>query len=440
MMDFNKYLIFFFESISLFMGMFFLMQYFILQKKEHLFYSLYLFAISAYYPLAIPDLFFGASLEDTKAIARFDLFKRPIQFSVSLCYTCFIMYYLGVKHNSYKLYRQFRVLNYMYAFLSLGCLALNYFNIKYDTAYFFISIALFPVQVYVLITLFREKVKYSPFIIWGSIIVVMGSSVSLIDSVWLIKPTTNLSQANASSYLPVQIAILIDIFLFTIALQKKIADNEKSLINAAYQRQQAIVLERERIIADLHDDVGGGLSSIRMMSDLMAQQTASTNPLHTYSFAQKISVTAKDIAQRMHTIIWSLNAENDTLNNFAEYVRQYGISFFEDSPIAFECNNLSGLPAAIELSGVQRKNLFLIVKEAFHNILKHSNANKASITIAMQKHLLVIEVTDNGKGITNENKFGNGLKNMKKRMDEINGELQFSSHNGTTIKFFVRLQ
>jgi signal transduction histidine kinase len=420
------------------MAVFFFMQYFVLKKREHLFYSFYLFTVTAYYPLAMPDVFFHVSLTNENIIAGFDLFKRPIQFLVNLFYTCFVIYYLNLKQNASKLHKIFVALNYAYALLALACLMLNYLHINYNTAYFVISLFVFPVQIYVLILLFKKKVKYSYYIISGSIILVLGSILSLINSVWLIKPDTNLSQANADSYLSIQVAIVLDIFLFSFALQRKIADNEKSLINAAYQRQQAILLERERIIADLHDDVGGGLSSIRMMSDLMSQQTNPENNKAS-SFAPKISATAKEIAQRMHTIIWSLNVENDTLQNFAEYVRQYGVSFFENTPIKFECSNLNDLASGVQLSGVQRKNLFLIIKEALHNILKHSHASIAAINISLEKSMLFIKVNDNGNGISNENIFGNGLKNMKKRMDEVGGNVDITSNNGTVISISVKL-
>src|SRR5687768_4764950 len=120
----------------------------------------------------------------------------------------------------------------------------------------------------------------------------------------------------------------------------------------------------ERIISDLHDDVGGGLSTIRMMSDLMITQYEAQTGVtgieedNKQVFAQKISSTAKDIAQRMHTIIWSLNAENDTLGNFSEYVRQYGVSFFEDTGIRFSFDSDDNLPESHQLNGIQRKNLF----------------------------------------------------------------------------------
>jgi signal transduction histidine kinase len=327
----------------------------------------------------------------------------------------------------------------MYIVFAIVCFGLNYAGINYDLWYYILSLTLFPLQLFIVVALFRHKVRYANYIIWGSIITLVGSSLTLTYYIYLKKNEPLNPYANAYSYLPVMFSILFDMFLFTIALQKKIADNEKALILAATSRQQAIILERERIIADLHDDVGGGLSSIRMMSDLMSQQ-GEKESLHSYvTFGHKISLTAKDIAQRMHTIIWSLNSENDTIANFGEYVRQYGISYFENSPIKFTARNVSTLPHNVQISGVKRKNLFLIVKEALHNILKHSHGTEAAVEIFMIGNILYINISDNGHGIpidenVNAVKFGNGLKNMQKRMEEIHGNIIFLGDKGTVIK------
>ena len=294
-------------------------------------------------------------------------------------------------------------------------------------------------QLYVVIALFKYKVPYSNYVIWATIILLLGSTVTLLLSLYQAKNPAGIIN-NANSYIPVMIGILLDIFLFAVALQRKIADNEKSLINAAYMRQQAVILERERIIADLHDDVGGGLSSIRMMSDLMDQQLPDDIKTGPLNFALKISATAKEITQRMNTIIWSLNTENDNLQNFVEYVRQFGISFFENSSIQFHSSISPSLPLLKELSGVQRKNLFLVIKEALHNTLKHSGAQHAIVTLQIENGGIVyIEVADDGKGIEKNNSFGNGLRNMNKRIAEINGTISFESFNGTQIKITVPL-
>lgn len=433
MLNFKIYLALFFESIAIFMSVFFLIQHSILKKREHLYYSLYLFALSCYYFLAIPNLFLSVNAENSELIERLDFFKRPVQFLSSVFYTFFVIYYLGLKKTSAYLFKFFRFLIGSYLVLSATCLSLNFLEIPYDKIYYLVSMLLLPVQVYVVLALLKHRVRYSKFIIWGTIMILLGSTVTLLISIFV--PHTGTLIDVIQIFLPVQVSILIDMFLFTVALQKKIADNEKSLIDAAYQRQHAVLLERERIIADLHDDVGGGLSSIRMMSDLMAHQGSNTE--NTASFANKISITAKDIAQRMNTIIWSLNAENDTLENFVEYVRQYGVSFFENSGVEFLCTTDSDLPRELQLKGVQRKNLFLIIKESFHNILKHAAASKTTVHIFVGSHILHIQIKDNGSGINNPNQFGNGLKNMKKRMDEIGGKLEITSNAGTTIKIDV---
>ena len=435
----SEYFIYFFESVAFFMALFFFIQFSILRRLEYLCYALYLLLLTVYYLLAIPELFFGIDYNDKTSIAGYDLFKRPVQFLISVFYSLFVTYYLGLKKRSRPLYRLFNFLLILYTVLSAGCLAGNFFGIAYDSYYYFFSLILFPVQLYVVIALFKYKVPYSNYVIWATIILLLGSTATLLLSLYQAKNPAGIVN-NANSYIPVMISILLDIFLFAVALQRKIADNEKSLINAAYMRQQAVILERERIIADLHDDVGGGLSSIRMMSDLMAQQLpddVKTGPLN---FALKISATAKEITQRMNTIIWSLNTENDNLQNFVEYVRQFGISFFENSSIQFHSSISPSLPLLKELSGVQRKNLFLVIKEALHNTLKHSGAQHAIVTLQIENGGIVyIEVADDGKGIEKNNSFGNGLRNMNKRIAEINGTISFESFNGTQIKITVPL-
>lgn len=435
MPNIHIYLAIFFESISFFMCLFFFLQYNILRRKEHLYYALYLLAVGCYYILAIPPLFFKVTPHNQAVIDSLDIFKRPVQFLTSVFYTYFVIYYLGLKNAHSPLYKFFRFLIVAYLLMSGLCLLLNFLKIGYNNFFYIANMLLLPMQLYVVISLLRNPLPYSKYIIWGTIMILFGSTITLLISIYGPKPV-NLMQA-INIFLPVQFCILIDVYLFAVALQKKIADNEKSLIDASYQRQHAIMVERERIITDLHDDVGGGLSSIRMLSDLMAQQSATEQNGNTTHFAQKISATAKEIAQRMNTIIWSLNVENDTLGNFVEYVRHYGISYFENSGVAFQCFTGTDLPENLQIKGVLRKNLFLIIKESFHNILKHANASNATVHILVMKDKLSIQVKDNGTGITNPNQFGNGLKNMRKRAEEIQGDMKIHSNNGTIIELSV---
>jgi two-component system sensor histidine kinase DesK len=134
----------------------------------------------------------------------------------------------------------------------------------------------------------------------------------------------------------------------------------------------------------------------------------------------------------MNTIVWALNAENDTLQSLSEYIRLYGFSFFENTSIEFDSHLPDGA-ADIQLSGLQRKNIFLCVKEALNNVYKHSGAKKAWITIDIADGMLTVGVQDNGVGASKGNPFGNGLKNMGKRMAEINGEASFEQGIGASV-------
>jgi two-component system sensor histidine kinase DesK len=96
-------------------------------------------------------------------------------------------------------------------------------------------------------------------------------------------------------------------------------------------------------------------------------------------------------------------------------------------------SNLPENAVNTSLSGLQRKNIFLCVKEALNNVYKHSGAKKAWIDIGISNNLLTVVVNDDGRGLSNENPFGNGLKNINKRMKEINGDASFETSNGTHI-------
>jgi len=83
------------------------------------------------------------------------------------------------------------------------------------------------------------------------------------------------------------------------------------------------------------------------------------------------------------------------------------------------------------ISGEERRNIFLVVKEALHNTVKHAEASKVTITFNVKEDQLDLTIADNGKGLENiESQFGNGLDNMTKRIELINGNLEYTGKNG----------
>ena len=181
------------------MAIFFFIQYSILRKKEYLFYAVYLLLLTIYYLVAIPEFFFNIAVTDTESIKKFDLFKRPVQFLISVFYSLFVMFYLGLQKRSRPLYKTFVFLIALYLLLSSACLLGNLLEIQYDPAYYLIGLLLFPLQMYVVIALFKHKVAYGRYIIWGSILVLVGSSITLAISLSLAAPPPSPSKPSPSS-------------------------------------------------------------------------------------------------------------------------------------------------------------------------------------------------------------------------------------------------
>jgi signal transduction histidine kinase len=102
------------------------------------------------------------------------------------------------------------------------------------------------------------------------------------------------------------------------------------------------------------------------------------------------------------------------------------------------------VPAEIpnaDVSGVKRRNIFLVLKESINNVMKHAKATLVEINIRFENEQMLVEIVDNGKGIDPEklNQFGNGLKNMQRRMESIGGSFIILNNNGTTIKLEMPL-
>jgi signal transduction histidine kinase len=196
---------------------------------------------------------------------------------------------------------------------------------------------------------------------------------------------------------------------------------------AIFKAQQE---ERNRISADMHDDLGAGMTSIRLYSELAKNKLKGQE----ISEIEKISSSANELLGKMNAIIWSMSSSNDSLENMIAYIRSYTLEYFEDTDIKCNINLPAKIPYAI-VNGYIRRNVFLVVKEALNNILKHSGATVVSITLNVYEKTLQLLIHDNGKGIDFENlrQFSNGLKNMKKRMDDVEIDFKIETNNGTLI-------
>nr|WP_317043919.1 ATP-binding protein [Niastella yeongjuensis] len=203
-----------------------------------------------------------------------------------------------------------------------------------------------------------------------------------------------------------------------------------------FDKQMAILAakqeERNRISADMHDELGSGVTAIRLMSEIMKSRLKGD----VVPELEKISNSANELLGKMNTIIWTMKSSNDTLESLIAYIRAHAIEYFDSTPI--ECRvQLPVLIPQAEVSGEKRRNIFLSIKEALNNAMKHSQASQIHIIISTNDNLLMIKICDNGIGIDANKlrRFGNGLSNMRRRMESIEGSFKIESEKNCILTF-----
>jgi signal transduction histidine kinase/ligand-binding sensor domain-containing protein len=203
---------------------------------------------------------------------------------------------------------------------------------------------------------------------------------------------------------------------------------------AVLEKQLAVQFERQRISSEMHDDIGAGLSGIRLLTEMTKGKVKGTAAS---SEVEKIYESVGDISAKMKEVIWSLNTENDQLSSLISYIQRQARSWLENYPCQLSITIPEKIPD-LEIGGEARRNIFLTVKEAVHNIIKHSGADKVTINIDCDEQL-IISVSDNGKGmhVEENSNTGNGLKNMKQRIHQLNGKIFIKNHEGFSLKFEI---
>ncbi|MGH7495335.1 MAG: sensor histidine kinase [bacterium] len=207
------------------------------------------------------------------------------------------------------------------------------------------------------------------------------------------------------------------------------------------EEQQALERERLRISQDMHDEVGASLTAIAILSELARKDLAESKAAETH--VQKISEQAREVIDNIGEIIWAINPRNDPLDNLAAYLRHYAVRYFMMTVIKYHCEFPETMPE-VHLSAEVRRNIFLVFKEALHNIVKHAAATEVVLRLTCTAQRLEILIDDNGKGFSPENlsQFCNGLHNMKKRLENIGGTFSIQSRPncGTQISVVVGLE
>lgn len=246
-----------------------------------------------------------------------------------------------------------------------------------------------------------------------------------------------------SFVMPVLFGIVLIWFLLKFQKRKHQTELEKKDLLLREQQliidnQTAIETERTRIASEMHDDLGSGLTTIRYLSDRALKNV--TNEEEKIQIG-KIAEQSSALVRNMSEIIWAMNSRYDTVDNLLSYIRHYTSEYLESYHIDIDWHQGEWV-GDMRLNGEKRRNVFLVIKEALHNIVKHAKASKVIIHVHCDLPQLFIHIMDNGIGFDpqlSETK-GNGLYNIRKRMNTIGGDCSFEHKSqGTTMKIIIPL-
>jgi signal transduction histidine kinase/ligand-binding sensor domain-containing protein len=208
----------------------------------------------------------------------------------------------------------------------------------------------------------------------------------------------------------------------------------------AFEREQALLAERIRISGDMHDDMGAGLSALKLQGE-MALRTE-TDPEKRQQLARFAS-NAGELIASMRQIIWTLDEGQGSLEDLVAYSTNHARQYLSGHGIACVVNAAGPWPP-VRLSSEQRRSIFLVIKEALHNVVKHAGATSVQLDFSWETGALHARITDNGRGLPpgTDGSGGNGLHNMRRRIEGLGGSIRLEAADGdvgTRISFTVPL-
>ena len=216
--------------------------------------------------------------------------------------------------------------------------------------------------------------------------------------------------------------------------------NKKLLLQKeGFKRKVLLEKDRMRIMMDLHDDIGASLTALHLMTSLLSDVEVEERGK---GLVAKINEVSDKMVQDMNEIVWALNVTNDTLRNLMSYTRETISTLLSNAEIAFEESEPISYPKIV-VSGVARRNVFMIVKELVNNAIKHSGSDRVRLIVSIDDQLRFV-LSDFGRGIADPafsviTSGGNGLNNVKARVNALGGSIHFKNENGLTVRISIPL-
>ena len=214
------------------------------------------------------------------------------------------------------------------------------------------------------------------------------------------------------------------------------------------ERAHSLERERTRIARDLHDEVGAGLTEIAMQNFWVQREMEGKAPPATLDRVERARQSAVDLVRSVDAIVWAVNPANDTLDRFVPYLTHSLEQFLDAAGVRVRLDVPDAVPR-MAIEGAVRHSLFLVVREAVNNAVKHARPSFVALAIRIDQVRLWIDVEDDGCGIDpqkvsramHDQSSRSGLGNMRRRIEELDGHFEIGDRpaGGTRVAIDIRL-
>jgi signal transduction histidine kinase len=175
-------------------------------------------------------------------------------------------------------------------------------------------------------------------------------------------------------------------------------------------------------------------TSIAVFSELVKKQIHALNP-QAVPFLNRIIETSQNLIETISEIVWAVNPNSDQFDNIVLKMRFFAAEILaqKDIKLSFQIDERL---QSVQLSIEERKNFYLVFKEAINNVYKYANCTQLIIDIYLKDEAICLKIEDNGQGFdTQKDTIGNGMKTMQTRANELEGWLTITSQigKGTTL-------
>jgi signal transduction histidine kinase len=429
----------FFQGILIFQVLIFGVLFFITKRKDLLYYCLFLFFASLYFFIKAPYTFFRIPEETVWHSRWYDLVNTPVIIVENLFYLLFLQAFFADittdKAVKKVLSGTLKLIPVIFALFVLMTLL----HMNKQAIFYTVKLITIVPAVAIVYTVLKQKVPFLALVSMGLLCTIVGTCTTVL---MIVLGNYHVKGLFTESYplFFIRLGLLGDMVFYMIAIIKKWHMQEKQAAVAKLEGELSAEKLRNKISGQLHDDMGSTLSGISMYT-YMANDLLKTGQYE--QVGQSLGViqkSAQQLVSNLGDMVWTIRARQESFETLFDRLQQYGSELCAAKNIQFRSSCDIDL-ANRQLSMEARSEVYLFLKEAINNAVKHSSANAVSLSLVRSGDYLEFSVSDNGTGFDERRiKKGNGLCSMQERASEIGATLALQSNErGTHVSMRYKI-